>query len=185
MKKIFISLLALSLLTSKMYSQQINSGTTKAVQVELLGTYNMAGVSYEIRPASLKNKIGFKFGVGFGFTNDDRVHLSSLKPSAIFIGQQAYQIVSLPMQANYLLGKKNHKLELGVGISPYVTNVKLDDKSNLGCYWTTNVGYRYQNMRKKFVLSTGLTTIVTKPFNNIESVNRVSVLPYFSIGKIL
>lgn len=83
----------------------------QSLSVELLGAQNMAGINYDSR---LKGNSGFGYRVGIGFGYGDN--------SGLF--DQDIKGAGVPIELNYLLGKKNHKLELGLGVSLGIYHVK-------------------------------------------------------------
>ena len=63
-------------------------------------------------------------------------------------------VVAVPLEFNYLLGKGDNYLNLGIGITPAISNVGLYD------YWfVPRVGYRFQKQDGQFI-SVGLTPLV-------------------------
>jgi len=76
---------------------------TRSINLELLGSSGAAGVNYDARFKEGNSGFGFSAGLGYGFA------YSSLSGSA-------HQI-SVPAEINYLFGKQNSHLVLGVGVS--------------------------------------------------------------------
>ena len=84
---------------------------TRNLSVELLGAQNIVGVNYDSRFDG-NSGLGYRVGIGYGYGNN----------SGLF--DQKINGVGVPLELNYLLGKKNSKLELGFGASLGVYQVK-------------------------------------------------------------
>ena len=84
---------------------------TRNLSVELLGAQNVVGVNYDSRFDG-NSGLGYRVGIGYGYGNN----------SGLF--DQKINGVGVPLELNYLLGKKNSKLELGFGASLGVYQVK-------------------------------------------------------------
>ena len=106
MKKVLLSLFALCYFSAVMAQQK-----TRNLSVELLGAQNVVGVNYDSRFEG-NSGLGYRVGIGYGYGNN----------SGLF--DQKINGVGVPLELNYLLGKKNSKLELGFGASLGVYQVK-------------------------------------------------------------
>ena len=106
MKKVLLSLFALCYFSAVMAQQK-----TRNLSVELLGAQNIVGVNYDSRFDG-NSGLGYRVGIGYGYGNN----------SGLF--DQKINGVGVPLELNYLLGKKNSKLELGFGASLGVYQVK-------------------------------------------------------------
>ncbi len=106
MKKVLLSLFALCYFSAVMAQQK-----TRNLSVELLGAQNVVGVNYDSRFDG-NSGLGYRVGIGYGYGNN----------SGLF--DQKINGVGVPLELNYLLGKKNSKLELGFGASLGVYQVK-------------------------------------------------------------
>lgn len=106
MRKIVLSLFALCCFSAVMAQQK-----TRSLSVELLGAQNIAGINYDSRFKG-NSGLGYRVGIGYGYGNT----------SGLF--DQKINGVGVPLELNYLLGKKNSKLELGFGASLGVYQVK-------------------------------------------------------------
>ena len=84
---------------------------TRNLSVELLGAQNIVGINYDSRFKG-NSGFGYRVGLGYGYGNN----------SGLF--DQKINGVGVPLELNYLLGKKNSKLELGFGASLGVYQVK-------------------------------------------------------------
>ena len=106
MKKVLLSLFALCCFSAVVAQQK-----TRNLSVELLGAQNIVGVNYDSRFDG-NSGLGYRVGIGYGYGNN----------SGLF--DQKINGVGVPLELNYLLGKKNSKLELGFGSSLGVYHVK-------------------------------------------------------------
>lgn len=107
MKKITFIAIALMLSVLNMNAQTPSDSLNKPVKnlsVELMGPSNMLGIHFDSR---FKANKGFGYSVGLAWA-----YLSSDN----FINDiNHFNIVSFVPRLNYLIGRKNKKLELGVG----------------------------------------------------------------------
>ena len=106
MRKIVLSLFALCCFSAVMAQQK-----TRSLSVELLGAQNIAGINYDSR-FNGNSGLGYRVGIGYGYGDN----------SGLF--DQKIDGVGVPLELNYLLGKKNSKLELGFGLSLGVYHIK-------------------------------------------------------------
>ena len=103
-KKKLIMLLAM-LFFSVSHAQD---ATERSFSVEALGVHNIVGINFDSR---FKGNLGFGFRVGVGYAQGKGEHIY-FSPS----GTKTHG-VAFPLEINYLLGKKEQKLELGLGTS--------------------------------------------------------------------
>ena len=106
MRKIVLSLFALCCFSAVMAQQKIRN-----LSVELLGAQNIVGINYDSR---FNGNSGLGYRVGVGYVYGDTSGWVDQKING----------VGVPLELNYLLGKKNSKLELGFGASLGVYQVK-------------------------------------------------------------
>lgn len=164
---------------STMPSEQIPS---RSVNLELLGPYLLGGVSYDMR-FSPNSPWGFRAGVGFGFS----------KASGLF-GTSNSTAYSIPLEVNYLFGKKRGKLELGLGVNLGLYHDKYEVLSSLlaqntikgaadhfDAFTFANVGYRHVSKRG-FQFRCGITTALGLT-NNRGNGGSINFAPYVSFGK--
>lgn len=178
----FFLLLFICLSLSTRATSKITNSTT-TVQVELLGTYNLAGVSYDQRFSDEYKGFGFKVGIGAGYANAPWTFIPFKYNS--FGSFPKNEIVSIPLQVNYLLGKGNSQFEAGVGITPFYSTHKFNDKSNINAYGTLATGYRYHNIKKHLALGVGLMYGFKLPGLKLNYVDNFFWQPYLSVGYIL
>jgi hypothetical protein len=63
-------------------------------------------------------------------------------PKSIGFGDGVYY--GIPLSYNWLLGKKSHHLELGVGLTSLLVNPNYSGDSDFYVYLTPKIGYRFQ-----------------------------------------
>ena len=78
---------------------------TRSLNLELLGSSGMVGVNYDAR---FKNNWGWGYSIGLGYGLSGHSDLSGYKSFS--------HIMGVPVEMNYLFGKKNSHLVLGAGV---------------------------------------------------------------------
>ena len=94
------------------------------ISLELLGAQNTVGINYDSRFKG-NSGLGYRVGIGFGYCDNSSLLDQNIKG------------VGVPIELNYLLGKKKHKLEIGFGASLGVYHVKETT-------WYSSFGFRLQ-----------------------------------------
>jgi hypothetical protein len=189
----FKTLLILCVAVAQSAMAQQVENTQKSMYLELFGASNMVGVNYDSR---FKPNSPWGYRVGLGYTYSKNYGLLS--------GSNSIRGVDVPIEANYLLGKKRSKLELGLGvnlgyykekydtwdlkeigkedgITYYESIYKGEDSRSLwGYYCFGNIGYRYQPSHG-FQFRAGIS-----PSFNLGEKHAVSksVFPYISFGYV-
>lgn len=187
------TLLIVFLAASQTAMAQQDESTQKSLYAELLGASNLIGVNYDSR---FKPNSPWGYRVGLGYTYS--------KNYGLFSGSTSLKGVDVPLEANYLLGKKSSKLELGLGLNlgyytekydvytiknigeedgiPYYTTEYAgeDSHSTWGYYFFGNIGYRYQPSHG-FQFRAGIS-----PSFNLGGKHAVtkSIFPYISFGYV-
>lgn len=190
---LFKTLLILCVAVAQSAMAQQIENTQKSIYLELFGASNMVGVNYDSR---FKPNSPWGYRVGLGYTYSKNYGLLS--------GSNSIRGVDVPIEANYLLGKKRSKLELGLGvnlgyykekydtwdlkeigkedgITYYESIYKGEDSRSLwGYYCFGNIGYRYQPSHG-FQFRAGIS-----PSFNLGGKHAVSksVFPYISFGYV-
>ncbi len=190
---LFKTLLILCVAVAQSAMAQQVENTQKSMYLELFGASNMVGVNYDSR---FKPNSPWGYRVGLGYTYSKNYGLLS--------GSNSIRGVDVPIEANYLLGKKRSKLELGLGvnlgyykekydtwdlkeigkedgITYYESIYKGEDSRSLwGYYCFGNIGYRYQPSHG-FQFRAGIS-----PSFNLGEKHAVSksVFPYISFGYV-
>ena len=166
MRKIVLSLFALCCSSAVMAQQK-----TRNLSVELLGAQTIAGINYDSR-FNGNSGLGYRVGIGYGYGDN------SGWPDQKING------VGVPLELNYLLGKKNSKLELGFGACLGVYQVKetigyvkdtgwypseidfyTSSKTQFGYFFFGDIGYRYQRPSSRTSASVGRSK-QTRTFSN-------------------
>lgn len=159
----------------------------QSVSVELLGAQNMVGINYDSRFRG-NSEFGYRVGIGFGYGDNSGLFDQSIKG------------VGVPIELNYLLGRKNHKLEVGFGASLGVYHVKEttwyyyqpvppeteehDEKyastsNRLGYFMFGDIGYRYQ-CDNGFMFRVGISPSFN--FGDKYGLNKSAFYPYIGLG---
>lgn len=189
MKKAILSLLALCCFSAVMAQQK-----TRSLSIEFFGAQNLAGINYDSR---FNGNSGFGYRVGLGYGYGSNIGLFDQKISG----------VAAPLELNYLLGKKNSKLELGFGLSMGVYQIKetvayfdntgshpdtentdqgygdikyyTDKETRFGYFFFGNIGYRYQRPNG-FVFRVGISPSFN--FGDKCGINKDAFFPYIGFG---
>lgn len=167
---------------------QNEGGYVKSISVEGLGAHTFVGVNYDAR---LKGNSGFGYRVGVGYAGGG-------SDVSFFFGssKQRTKGVNIPLEINYLLGKKRSKLELGIGAALGYYRVRTCYESQIpnamGEYETlctrentfgylmfANVGYRLQPVRG-FMFRVGVTP--SWDFGGRKALSRGHLYPYIALG---
>ncbi|MDO5523772.1 MAG: hypothetical protein Q4G48_06980 [Bacteroidia bacterium] len=181
--KLCIFYACIFLFATHVAAQQEYTGKTSSIQVEMLGAHNLMGVSFDQRFMESNHGLGYKVGIGVGYSKDSWKFIPFKFNT--WGGFPNQTIVSVPIQLNYLLGKNAHKFELGAGVTPFYSSYKFNEKSNINAYGTFATGYRYNNLPKRFVLTAGLMYGFKLPGLKMNYVDKFFWQPYLSVGYIL
>lgn len=183
MRKIALSLLALCCFSASMAQHK-----TSSLSVELLGAQNVVGLNYDSRFKG-NSGLGYRVGIGYGYGEN----------SGWF--DQKINGVGVPLELNYLAGKKNRKLELGFGLSVSVyrveettwdsyyqpvtpeTEVQYEEKTTkdtrFGYFFFGNIGYRYQRPNG-FMFRVGVSPSFN--FGDKYGLDKAAFFPYIGLG---
>lgn len=133
---------------------------SKAVFVEAFGLGIQASLNYDMRIIKgRQDGLGFRLGLGGTFTGS----------SDADAGPVASGIVHFPLGINYLVGKKQHAFEGGLGINPHYaktdlyspTKPRLINENGWGNYGFVNLGYRFQPLNNGFVFRFNWTPLIS------------------------
>ena len=181
-QKIVLSLLALCSFSTVMAQKKVQS-----VSVELFGAQNMIGINYD-RRFNGNYGLGYRVGVGFGYGDNSGFFDQNIKG------------VGVPIEINYLLGKKRNKLELGFGTSLGVYHIKetiLDyyqpvtpaeeghaemhtsTSNRFGYFLFGDIGYRYQR-DNGFMFRAGFSPSFN--FGDKYGLKKTAFYPYIGVG---
>jgi hypothetical protein len=159
------------------------------VNMEVLGTYNLAGFSFDSR-FSKNSKFGYKIGLGYGFEKSIYTYGSSLafgsESAAFRTSPVGYlrsillkNVISMPLNASYLFGKSSHYFETGLGVCPYYADF-LEYDDGLGYYCFGRLAYRFAPHSKSLSLSIGIDIPFKTPYSDFEQ--AIGLYPSVSIG---
>lgn len=188
MKLKWIAALALMLASLSMVAQDsLDMGPSpyQSLSLELFGAHNTIGLNYDRRFKG-NDGLGFRVGLGYGYSESSYF---------MFLSHSIHDI-AIPLEINYLLGKRRHKLELGLGanIGYYHETYYLDKayvpqgmsqynytlkRSTFGYFMYGNIGYRLQTNRG-FQFRIGLTPSFN--FGDKYGLHREWYYPYVSFG---
>lgn len=116
----------------------------KALYVEHRGSGISLSANYDMR--LMKNRsdgLGFKAGFGNGRRYYTPVTYNNKSTLRTYL--------SLPVGINYILGKKRHGLEAGVGFTPQVAFDKVEDGPGFISTIPLNIGYRFQPIKEGLI----------------------------------
>jgi hypothetical protein len=139
----------------------------KTAYLELLGNAGLYSFNFDMRTdKGIRDKWGFRIGFGFlKFSASDTANVGSVNLRAI----------GIPFGINYLIGKKERFLELGVGATFFnvkyngkeLTNaelenyeVKLFGENLSSVIGTFNIGYKHVPYKKGFMYKIALTPLL-------------------------
>lgn len=193
MKK-FKIIIVLVAMTAQVVTAQKTTGTlNQSVYVELLGASNIVGINYDAR-FKAGSPWGYRMGLGFTYS----------KLFNMFSGSNSLKGLDIPLEINYLFGKKRSKLDLGFGLNLGYYTEKYDiwnqkfvrevdgtssyeieyageaKHSQWGYFFFGNIGYRYQPAYG-FLFRAGIS-----PSFNLGGRHAVtkSIFPYLSFGYV-
>jgi hypothetical protein len=119
----------------------------KAVFIEALGNGVLISGNFDQRFSPNRNDgFGFRAGLGTG------VYVS--EPGLSFARR-----ISVPLVLNYLQGARRNSLETGVGITPEIAAGKVKESQQVLMRYFFNLGYRFQPLRKGFLLRFAWTPV--------------------------
>lgn len=168
----------------------IAQNKVSSVSLELLGAQNTVGINYDSRFKG-NSGLGYRVGIGFGYGDNSSLLDQNIKG------------VGVPIELNYLLGKKNHKLEIGIGASLGVYHVKettwyyyqpvppeteghdepyTSTSNRFGYFMFGDIGYRYQR-DNGFMFRVGISPSFN--FGDQYGLNKSAFYPYIGFGWIL
>ncbi len=179
MKKTLATLLLLCLSLTG-WAQRVQN-----LSLEGLGASGSVGMVYDTR---FKGNDGFGFRIGVGYCFSQSEYTALVKANDCNL-----HAITFPLGVNYLLGKKKHKLEIGLGASlgyyskqtgdswQYVWDPFSDDEpgDSFGYFMFAEVGYRYQPVQG-LMLRVGLTP--SWNFGDKYGLDRQWYYPYIGIG---
>ncbi|SFN89620.1 hypothetical protein SAMN04488519_102364 [Algoriphagus ornithinivorans] len=179
-EKIFVTVLVFTLSISICARAQTRSETftaKNAVYLEVGGSSGIYAINYS-KIFHQKGKLKLNASAGF-----------SMLPHRL--DSKTTWLPVVPLEISALVGKSNHHLEIGMGITPYLTrSLAFDsetfdtiDKVVFGSVMPLRVGYRYQKPEGGFFFRIGYTPFFNVP---VRAGKNWSFNPYMagvSFGK--
>ena len=173
------------LLTIALLCMMCMSGWGQRVQnlsLEGLGASGSVGLNYDSR---FKGNDGFGFRIGLGYCFSQSQYTAFVKPNECNL-----HAITFPLGFNYLLGKKKHKLDVGLGASmgyyhiqdsTYPIGITYPDEpgNSFGYFMFAEIGYRYQPT-EGLMLRVGLTP--SWNFGGKYGLDRQWYYPFIGIG---
>lgn len=141
----------------RVFPPAITGRYRKALFVETFIPGGLLSANYDMRlKKDINHGIGFSAGAGLGgyyfteVTNNNRA--------------TDRRMLVLPVAMNYIIGAKQHGLELGIGITPQIALDKVRDNSteDNGIFFPLRIGYRLQPKKEGFTARTAWMPIFTK-----------------------
>jgi hypothetical protein len=186
---ILVTLAAIISLTATAQEENKQEQANQSLSVELLGAHNVIGVNYDKRLKSA-NGLGYRIGLGYCYSES----YSLLHDNSELHG------IAVPLELNYLVGKKRSKLELGFGASlgcyfekyeksycnfnkeHSIAEMWTEPKHDcaFGYFFFGDIGYRYQKP-KGFIFRVGITPSFT--LGDRHGIYRIFFAPHLSFGK--
>jgi hypothetical protein len=134
-----VFLILFSLLTSIHHAQEITP-KQRTIFLELGGSAGLASFNYEKEFKSYPN-LSLRFRSGFSYAPIDKNNGSSL--------------IS-PLMIQGLIGKKNHKLELGIG-----QGITITTRLHFFSLTTPAIGYRFESPESNWIFRASYTPLIS------------------------
>lgn len=129
----------------------------KAIFIETYVRPGLLSANYDMRlKKNINHGFGFSAGAGLGSHYNTEV-INNNKTSD-------RRMLALPVSVNYIIGKKQHGIELGIGVTPQITldNVRDSFVESNGIFFPFRLGYRFQPVREGLVARAAWAPIVEK-----------------------
>ena len=140
-------------------------GYHKNIFVEGFGANLLVGVNYDMRlNKGRMDGLGFRAGIGGG----------ALSGTDSYGEPAHFGLITMPLELNYLIGKKRSSLLTGVGILPIYASVQGNgtikatgekafiDANGFGFGGYLSLGYRFQPLRNGFMFQINWNPLITK-----------------------
>lgn len=172
MKKLLLLFIG-TLVAGAIFAQTDNHYTTepafdgfhKNIFVEGLGANLMVGINYDMRlQRGRMDGIGFRVGIGGG----------ALSGTDTYGEPASFGLITMPIECNYLIGKKRSSLLTGIGILPIYASVEGNgtieetgerafiDANGFGFGGYLSLGYRFQPLRNGFMFQINWNPLISK-----------------------
>lgn len=179
MRKLFLYLLVFLVLASN--AQTRNERTMlagKSIYAELAGASFMAGLNYDSRFHE-NSRWGYRIGLAYTLAAIDEIDFCCDCGGS----SSAIRGFNIPMEINYLVGRRETKSKLDLGLGVNLGYYDRRDEDLFGYFMFMNTGYRFQP-RQGVTFRIGLSPKLSLNGESgiIEYVWITSFIPYFSIG---
>ena len=119
----------------------------QAIFLEALGSGGLFSLNYDRRLKSDNDGFGVRIGLGLG--------------TGYEINEDEFKRrVSVPLMVNYIFGRGRNGLETGIGITSEYAVSKPKDDQRMNAWGNLNVLYRFQPLKKGFIMRMGWTPII-------------------------
>jgi len=144
-----VTLLIILLLSAGLLNFRVSAQTqprSRAIYGELLGASQGVGVNYDARfKKGVSDGFGWRAGLGFGYSYSSTFVAFTIADDKIDTFNQMFRL-AVPLEVNYLLGKRNSKLETGAGVffclDRYTSDTGADPENDYGFSPYLSLGYR-------------------------------------------
>lgn len=127
----------------------------KSLYVEHRGSGISLTANYDMRLKKNRNDgLGFKAGFGDGRTYYTPVTNNNKSTKRKYI--------SVPLGMNYIIGKRRHGLEAGIGYTPQLALDKVEDGPGFISTIPFNLGYRFQPIKEGLIVRAAWTPTLNK-----------------------
>ncbi|MFA6944584.1 MAG: hypothetical protein WC220_01670 [Pedobacter sp.] len=139
----------------RVFPPDITGRYRKALFVETFIPGGLLSANYDMRlKKDINHGLGFSAGAGLGgyylteVTNNNKT--------------TDRRMLALPIAMNYIIGAKQHGLELGIGVTPQIALDKVRDNSadDNGTFIPLRIGYRLQPKKEGFTARAALIPII-------------------------
>lgn len=110
---------------------------TKSIDLELLGSFGLASIHYDAR-FSGNSGLGYRVGLGYGYSNNGIDFVETKGDDGIS------HSIGVPVELNYLFGKKNNHFVLGAGACAGLVKSEAVSSPQFAYNIFADVAYRYQ-----------------------------------------
>lgn len=134
----------------------------KVVFIEALGSGGLFSANYDMRFKPDQND-GWGFRIGIGIGEDLPVDVYKERE---YFGYYADRYLTIPLNLNYIFGKRRSGFETGITLTPELTSRKLENDPQVKLLTFINAGYRFQPIKKGLLIRAAWTpALINKSFS--------------------
>jgi len=127
----------------------------KALHIELRGSGISSSANYDMRLKKDRNDgFGLRAGIGNGRSYYTPVTNNNKSTRRTYI--------SVPLDMNYVIGKKRHGLEAGAGFTPQIALDRVENGPQFISTVPLSIGYRLQPIKEGFIARISWTATINK-----------------------